>query len=73
MPQNIYMRLRKCIWQIFTLALCKCKWFTLDLHVVYTTIDTYTHNTGINQFSSLSFTDKVFSPLKEWCVDLDGL
>jgi hypothetical protein len=25
-----------------------CKWFTftLDLHVVYTAIDTYTHNTG---------------------------
>jgi len=24
-PQNIYMGPRKCIWQIFTLASCKCK------------------------------------------------
>jgi len=80
--QNIYTGLCKCMWQIFTLALCKCKvidplkrnwaihiyifqytlqqdkckceffltckWFTLilNLHAVYTAIDTYTHNTN---------------------------
>jgi hypothetical protein len=46
MPQNIYTRPCKCIWQIFTLSLCKykCKLFTLtqDLHVVYTIVNTYT-------------------------------
>jgi hypothetical protein len=47
---NIYIRPCKCIWQIFTLASCKCKWFTPthDLHVVYMTIDTYN---GCNMWS----------------------
>jgi hypothetical protein len=46
MPKNIYMGPCKCIWQIFTLASCKCvhtlqqdkcKSFTLtlDLHAIY--------------------------------------
>ncbi len=50
--QNIYMMtLCKCIWQIFTLFLWKCKkfehekceWFTIpqDLQIVYTNIDTH--------------------------------
>jgi hypothetical protein len=26
--------------------MCKCKWFTLDLHVVYMAIDIYMYNTG---------------------------
>jgi hypothetical protein len=57
MPQNIYMGPCKCIWQIFKLASCKCKCqkfghvsvsftLTLDLHTIYTAIDTYTQNTG---------------------------
>jgi hypothetical protein len=34
----------------FTIALCKCKWFTFtwDLHIVYVTIDNYMHNTSLN-------------------------
>jgi len=30
--------------------MCKCKWLTLtqDLHSIYMTIDTYTHNNGSN-------------------------
>ncbi len=55
MPQNIYTWPCKCIWQIFILALCKCKWFTLtlDLHVVYTVIDAYTHNNGPHQITCI--------------------
>jgi len=65
-PQNIYKGPCKCIWQIFTLASwkcnkniytlqqnkCKCKKFslTLDLHAIYTTIDTYKDNVGLNQW-----------------------
>jgi len=71
--QNINIGPSKCMWQIFTLAsckcnkkyiplqqdkckcdkiwMCKCKWFTLalDLHAIYRAINTYTHNTGLNQ------------------------
>ncbi len=49
--------------KIYTLQqdMCKCKkfadvsaneWFTLtlDLHAVYTAIDSYTHNTGQNHY-----------------------
>jgi hypothetical protein len=56
MSQNIYTGPCKCIWQIFTLALCKCEKFEhlgvndLHLHEIYTlyiyiTIHTYMHNT----------------------------
>jgi hypothetical protein len=43
-PQNIYTWPGKCIWQIFKLILCKCKWFTItrDLHT-YTWLLTHTH------------------------------
>jgi hypothetical protein len=36
---------------------CKCKWFTLtlDLHVVYTAIDTYTHKTGLDTLEMVVF------------------
>jgi hypothetical protein len=59
-PQNIYMRLCKCISQIFTLASCKYKKFRCvsvnDLRFqeiytscIYKSIDTYTytHNTDM--------------------------
>jgi hypothetical protein len=32
MPQNIYIESCKCIWQIFTLALCNCKKIYIYIH-----------------------------------------
>jgi hypothetical protein len=87
MAQNIYMGLCKCIWKIFTLALCrckkiytlqhddkcKCKFFgvndlhvTVDLHGVYTAIDTHIQNTGLHMAFSASF----WSPYKAQRIGL---
>jgi hypothetical protein len=62
MPQNIYMG-HVSVKKIYTLQQDKCKWkkfghvsanewfpLTLDLHAVYTAIDTYTQNTGQNHY-----------------------
>jgi hypothetical protein len=39
---------------MYTLQQDKCKWFTLtlDLHVLHTAIDTYMHDTGVDQYLS---------------------
>jgi hypothetical protein len=74
MAQNIYTGLCKCIWKIFTLALCRCIFgvndlhLTVDLHSVYTAIDTHIHNTGLHMAFSASF----WSPYKAQRTGLLG-